>query len=559
MGAPIVEPAAGHAAADRAPGSTRDWLRRQSLDLTLAAVGLVFSWVTLLYPFGRDQGLYYYVGREWVLRGSIPYRDVLDHKTPGIYILHAACVLVFGEKLWGIRLLEIVAVVLIGVVAASLATPRGTAALRGLRGFAVLAASVLYFGFFDFRETGEGEIWVALFGIAACMFVRRGVNDHRAALACGVLSGASAMMKPSAIFFIAVALALLLRRVLASREGWFSRAVRAAAIFGAGFALVWVPILGYFGAHHALADLQDIVVGANRYYVVHEAGVSSVGDFVAFNRWFLHWAQPLSTVYLLLLAAAFGVALVQKDKAAAERHVLGAVLVIAAWASVAMQGKFYLGHWSIVAGPTTVVLTNLASDAVAWLEPHISSRRWTRLFAPATRGIAASVALLFFLYMSADDPLTQYARVNAGAISWLVGRTSREDYLGLFNEHGIGGPAKDNEAAAIWVRTHSQPDDNISVRGFQPQIYAVAQRRYAGRFFWTTFLVNPARAYKRAEWLAEDRAVLAKNPPRYVVTVWPGLDNDNPDWWYPFGYSERARFGDLVVLERTPETATQQL
>jgi 4-amino-4-deoxy-L-arabinose transferase-like glycosyltransferase len=559
MAAPIVEPAAGKAAAESAPESSRAWLRLRSLDLSLSVVGVLFAWVTLLYPFGRDQGLYYYVGREWVLRGSIPYRDVLDHKTPGIYILHAACILLFGEKLWGIRLLEIAAVVLVGLVAAGLATPRGQAPLRGLRGFAVLTGSILYFGFFDFRETGEGEIWVALFGIAACMFARRAKNETRAALSCGVLCGASAMMKPSAIFFIAVALVLLLRRLLESREGWLRRTLRAAVIAGGGFALVWVPILGYFGAHHALADLQDIVIGANRYYVVHEAGVTSVGDFVFYNRWFIHWAQPLSTVYLLLLATAFGVALVRRDKAAAERHVLGIVLVVAAWASVAMQGKFYLGHWSIIAAPATVVLTNLAADVVGWLEPLVSSRRWVRRLAPATRGIAASIALLVFLYASASDPLTQYVRVNAGAVSWLVGRTSRQDYLALFNEHGIGGPAKDNEAAAIWVREHSQPDDNISVRGFQPQIYAIAQRRYSGRFFWTTFLVNPARAYKRAEWVAEDRAALRKNPPRYIVAVWPGLDNDHPDWWLPFGYSERARFGDLVILERTPETATQQL
>jgi hypothetical protein len=46
-------------------------------------VAIVLGVASFVYPFGRDQGLYYYVGREWALRGAIPYRDVFDHKTPG--------------------------------------------------------------------------------------------------------------------------------------------------------------------------------------------------------------------------------------------------------------------------------------------------------------------------------------------------------------------------------------------------------------------------------------------------------------------------------------------
>src|SRR5579864_7791604 len=84
------------------------------LSMFLAAVVALPS---LAYPFGRDQGLYFYVGREWLLRGALPYRDLFEQKTPGIYVVHAACIALFGERVWGIRVADVVAVALIGVLA----------------------------------------------------------------------------------------------------------------------------------------------------------------------------------------------------------------------------------------------------------------------------------------------------------------------------------------------------------------------------------------------------------------------------------------------------------
>src|SRR4051812_13773256 len=77
------------------------------IDAVLGVLGVLFGAVSLTYPFGRDQGLYYYVAREWVAHGSIVYRDVLDHKTPGIYALHALAIRLFGEHTWGIRIADL--------------------------------------------------------------------------------------------------------------------------------------------------------------------------------------------------------------------------------------------------------------------------------------------------------------------------------------------------------------------------------------------------------------------------------------------------------------------
>ena len=72
---------------------------------------------------------------------------------------------------------------------------------------------------------------------------------------------------------------------------------------------------------------------------------------------------------------------------------------------------------------------------------------------------------------------------------------------------------------------------------------------YGGRFFWTTFITNPARAYHREEWLAEDRRVLAQHPPRYAVVLANVPEGPDSEAYFP-GYERRMVYGNLVILER---------
>src|SRR4051794_10368215 len=108
-------------ATSRTPG--RLGFRAWTLDVALACVAFVAGAPSLFYPLGRDQGLYFYVGREWLQRGRFPYLDSFDVKTPGIYAVHALAIALFGEVAWGARLLELACVVAVGFLAATLAAP----------------------------------------------------------------------------------------------------------------------------------------------------------------------------------------------------------------------------------------------------------------------------------------------------------------------------------------------------------------------------------------------------------------------------------------------------
>src|SRR5215831_16775332 len=77
------------------------------VDLAIACLAILFAAVSLVLPFGRDQGLYFFVGREWLKHGAMPYRDTFEQKTPGIFFLHALAIALFGEHMSSIRILEL--------------------------------------------------------------------------------------------------------------------------------------------------------------------------------------------------------------------------------------------------------------------------------------------------------------------------------------------------------------------------------------------------------------------------------------------------------------------
>src|SRR5215212_1087965 len=75
------------------------------VDVLGIAAALAYGWPSVLYRFGRDQALFFYIGREW-LHGSVPYRDTFDLKPPGIYFLHALSIAILGPRQSSIRVFE---------------------------------------------------------------------------------------------------------------------------------------------------------------------------------------------------------------------------------------------------------------------------------------------------------------------------------------------------------------------------------------------------------------------------------------------------------------------
>ncbi len=510
------------------------------LDLALGALALLFGWFSLAYPFGRDQGLFAYIGRAWFERGEIPYRDAIEHKPPGIFVVHGLLVTIFGPSMWPIRLLDLGLLAGIGLACARLVP---SANVRGLRGFGVLAAFVFYFGFFGFWDTAQCESVFLALSLAALVVALHGKKPARAFVVSGLLAGAAFMIKPPSMWFLLVALAACLSREPV-RRGW----LRVTLLFGAGAAVAPLLTVIYFAAHGALSDLGLWLVRVNGYYVQHERGVNSLEDFWLHSRGIFELFEPLSSVLLAGWALAVVRARRRKDAAALKLHALVAALFFAAYASVAMQLKFYPYHCVAFVGPFALLACVLAAELARGVD-ELGAR-----LARLNVAILAA-ALLVALYTLSPKSSELFWRGTTHTARYLVGSLSREELTEDFSIPILGYSYHDAELTGRWLAEHTTKDENVAVRGFEPEVYIAASRRYHGRFFWTNFITDPRRSMLHDAWLAEETKQIADDPPRFVVT--PALEGEawGVDWFAARGYREVRTFGAFHVLERGPEGA----
>ena len=509
--------------------------------LTLAA--LLFGLVTVFYPFGGDQGLYYYVGREW-LAGAVPYRDAMEQKTPLVFLLHGLLVLVTGENMWAIRVAELAWVLVVGLVVADLASQAGEPRRPGVRGLACLSVAVLYFGLLNYWDTAQCEIWYAGLSLFSLRAVARGPVGRRSWLAGGLFGGLALLMKPPAApLLVVVAGVTVMRAARAAPPGTRGRAVlRALAAFGAGAGLPLALVALYFFGAGGLGHLVDLAFRANYHDMIHSSTVSGLKDVLRRIGDAAARTGPLAPC--IAAVAVLGTGLSSRRRWRGDgRYALGLLLLAAGCLAVVLQRKFYGYHWGALAPLMALPLACLAAD----LERTLARRQgaWPGL----GTGLAAVLLLAGF---ATTGSARNYAHTASLTVQYLLGRIEREQFLAPFVlDHNT--PYAQQEVVGRWIAGHSSPTDQVAVRGFEQVVYAVARRRAPTRFFWTRWLTEPRRAYRREEWLAEDRDALQRHPPRYVVVNLRAREGPaSRSHFEALGYVERFRHERLTVLERRP-------
>jgi hypothetical protein len=518
---------------------------RHPYDVALATAGVAFAAVSVAMPFGRDQGLYYYVGREWLHHGAMPYRDAFEQKTPAIFFLHAVAIMLFGEHMASIRVLELGCIVALGIVCARLATPMGERVPPGVGGASVLAAAVMYIGIFGFWDTAQCEIWCTTAALGAACVATRSSHAGRGAAVGGLLAGVALLFKPPGAMLVALAgLAVVERALQEPGERRLRRAVVAAVLFSASAAAPIVLVVAYFAAKGALPAMIDVLVGANGYYVQHERGVQSLYDVAKRTHDVYKLYDPLGSLLLEGLVVGLSVGIVRRDKVLRDRHAFALLACIAGFVGVLSQLKFYLYHWGLVVGPATLVASNLALDAVALA-------KWR---APA-RGAAVAVWLYAFNFVAAyaltGRCVNKWLEEVTATKDWLTHKIDREQFSSQFEVDSLGYNFRNGEQVGLWLRAHVAPGEEVVVRGFEPEIYTVSGCRYGGRFFWTSFLTDPRRAYRREEFLAQDRAQLLERSPRWVVAL-SGIHEgpDAPEFFTAMGYVPREEMYGFTLMEK---------
>jgi hypothetical protein len=476
--------------------------------------------------------VYFYVAREWLHRGAVVYRDVFEHKTPGIYVIHTAVMALLGEHVWGIRVVEIPLVLATGWMAAAIAHQRlGGAPTPGLHGVGMLAASILHFGFLGFWDTAQCEIWCVAFVLAALLRLAPG----RVVLS-GLLTGCALLVKPTS---------LPLAIVVAWRLREFPRRGRSIAAFVAAAAVPTVAAAAYLAYRGALRDSIEVLVGANLHYAAHE-NIGGVSDAVSRTLDVTRAYLPLSLLIAYGAMAAWLYARRRGDEPRASFYGLALALGAAGLVGVCLQLKFYMYHFELVAAGGLLAVVALARDAHLALE--------ARGRGPvATQAIVVGHLVGSFALSWVGEH--QWFRNARDATLARLGLVDRERLAGDFRVESAHFDENANELVAAWLLAHAQPGDELCVRSFEPQIYALTGMRCPSRFFWTAWITDARRVYHREEWLAQDRAALDRSHPRFVtVKTEANGDVDQEPYFTAMGYTPRAAIGEFHVLELGEDT-----
>lgn len=476
----------------------RAWALLPVLALAAAALpGLLF----VGDPFGRDQGVYAYVGWRWI-SGDVPYLGAgIEHKAPLPFAAYGLALMLFGHSTAAPRLLAWLA-----TLAAALGVARiGTRVMdRPAWGTVAAAVYLLFIGlsglsayWFGAQTEAFTEPLVVGAALLALAAGRRDARDpgtdpgFAGWAATGALLGVATLGKPIPVL---VAPALL----LASPRWWsFRRALGLAA----GFLVPWALTTAYMASRGAAGAFFDSVFVMNVAY--GSEGVSQAPRVLGL----LAGAQDRVLDLRFLVLAAAGLWACRRRLGQPAVRLLVA-WTVAAYAGLVLQGRLWPYHF----WPT------MAPVALLWV---CGLRELVRVAGARAAGAPARVLAAAAILVGMSSWLELPWREVALRCRHAIGGVSEARFLAHFKPRGNQDvdPAETLAAAAFAERSLGQ-DQTLLVWGFEPAVNFLARRRSPTRFIYDYFLDAPAvpEPVRRAYW-AEFWQDIERTPPDMIAIV----------------------------------------
>jgi hypothetical protein len=244
----------------------REMRRRPHISM---AAALVFGALLVLSPNlppnhvpSEDEGVFLYIAHR-IAAGGMPYRDVWDHKPPGVYLLD----LLAGANAWGVFVLQVTLLATASWLSYRALAGGGLGAYGAVFGSIAWVVAVPRLFLEDGLQTNFPEFYALplQFG-ALTLFAEeetRPAPTWRTAT-LGALGAAAALLKPTVVgIWLAIALVLLVTRTRARRWTDLIRRATFVAVPALGVVAVVVVWLALGGA---LPDAVEQVLGYNAAY-----------------------------------------------------------------------------------------------------------------------------------------------------------------------------------------------------------------------------------------------------------------------------------------------------
>ncbi len=424
--------------------------------------------------YGGDTGVFLYIG-ERILRGTIPYRDVWDHKAPLIYYINALALLIGRGSIWGLWVVELVSLCCtawIGFVLMKRAF--GAVAARFSSVLWLVSLALILIGGNYTEEFALPWQFLALYLL---WHSDRAKRPAWHALLIGVTMAMALLLRPNLVG-VQITIAVVITLRLAWVRQW-RRLCLALGAIGVGALIVLLPVGAYFLAQGALDDLLDQVFHYSAVYSITTIGNRLQALLIGLG------VLSLSGMSVITLFAWLGetMALRRGGQSAWPRNILVYVALIDLPVEIGLSvlsGRVY-GHYYVSWLPACAVL--VCCFACFFLEtskPYCDPEQ-------ANRGLAVLALLLSIapLFQIASDINTPKDVANS--------RYQLVEY----------------------ISRNTNPTDDVLVWGAETAVNFVARRESPTRFVYQYPLY--VRGYQRPEMVQEFLRDLRANSPTLIV------------------------------------------
>lgn len=256
---------------------------RLHIYLLLCAIAIVTicSKSSPLYPLNDwpDSNCFMTVGKS-MLRGVVPYRDLMEQKGPILYAIHALAALISFDSFLGMWLIEIGCCY--GFLVYSWKTFRLLRGRASVSTIPIGAALVYACQSFSHGDSVE-ELCLPILAFAMYAGCRAYINGQLPTagenLIVGITSACILWMKYTILGFYAGWYIILAARAIKRKE--YRGLIRMTALIATGVAITTIAVLAYFLANNAIGDLMEVYFYTNLFaYGVAHSSVPLWGTFV---------------------------------------------------------------------------------------------------------------------------------------------------------------------------------------------------------------------------------------------------------------------------------------